>query len=223
MHYYGIRGKTLRFFKNLYKGSTFGVQTGQGTLSILYALLRGLRHGCPASPTLFNLFINDIFWSKLGSPMGVNVPVERGSPWDPAEIKIAGLLFADDLVGFCGDLGQVRRMCAHLGAWAEANGMKFGIRKCGIMATSDLGHTLLSQEAELDPFLLNGEVVPIVSKYKYLGLWVTRDLDLAYMASQRLELGRKSLLSLRAFLGYQRLPMHLKVVVIIAILIPQLM
>jgi len=140
MHHYGVRGKTLRFFKNLYKGSTFRVLSSQGTLSKLYALLRGLRQGCPASPALFNLFINDIFWSRRGTAMGVKVPIERESPWDPNFIKVTGLLFADDLVGLCGDLRQVRHMCAHLGSWAAANGMTFGIRKCGIMATSDLGH-----------------------------------------------------------------------------------
>jgi hypothetical protein len=91
------------------------------------------------------------------------------------------------------------------------------------MATLDLGHNLLTQEAQSNPFLLNGEEVPIITTYNYLGLWVTRDFDLAHMGAQRLETGKNSLLGLRAFLGYQRLPMHLWVASIRAILIPQLL
>jgi hypothetical protein len=43
------------------------------------------------------------------------------------------------------------------------------------------------------------------------------------MVAQRQEIGKKSLLGIRAFLGYQRLPMHLRVAAIRAILIPQLL
>ena len=59
----GIRGHMLSFLRALYRDSAFRVRTGHapGILSEPIFLRRGLRQGCPASPVLFNLFINDMF------------------------------------------------------------------------------------------------------------------------------------------------------------------
>ena len=81
----GIRGKCYNFIKNLYLSSKANVRLNM-KCSNTFNVQRGVRQGCPFSPILFNLFINDIFQGckKYGVKCG--------------ESYCCGGLFADDIV-----------------------------------------------------------------------------------------------------------------------------
>jgi len=82
----GIRGKCYQFIKkNLYLSSKASVKFDD-QYSESFNIMKGVRQGCPLSPVLFNLFINDIFndFLELGIPLG--------------ESRCCGGLFADDIV-----------------------------------------------------------------------------------------------------------------------------
>ena len=55
----GIRDKCLQFLKNLYLTSKARA-SHNGCLSSEFPINRGVRQGCPLSPILFNIFINDV-------------------------------------------------------------------------------------------------------------------------------------------------------------------
>ena len=57
-------------------------------LSNEFPIKRGVRQGCPLSPILFNLFINDILNNCEKYGYGVNI----------GRKKCCGRLFADDVV-----------------------------------------------------------------------------------------------------------------------------
>ncbi|OMH80212.1 LINE-1 retrotransposable element ORF2 protein, partial [Zancudomyces culisetae] len=80
-----INGKLLTVIKELYANAKIKVRVGN-TLSEAMDFERGVRQGCPASPMLFDIFINDIFEGMEG----IEVP--------GIQKKIPGLLFADDTV-----------------------------------------------------------------------------------------------------------------------------
>ena len=54
----GIRDKCYQFIKNLYLTSKASVND---QYSESFNIMKGVRQGCPLSPILYNLFINDIF------------------------------------------------------------------------------------------------------------------------------------------------------------------
>ncbi len=82
--------------------------------------------GCPLTPLLFNLFINDLFSDSAG----VRVP---GLP----NGRVADLKYADDVVALARSRNRLRRQLRRVSRWGEANGMRVGARKCGIMVVGE--------------------------------------------------------------------------------------
>lgn len=67
LRYYGVTGRTYSFIETLYSRSVMQIRVGE-SLSEPVELKRGLRQGCPMSPILFSIYINDILpegiWNK---------------------------------------------------------------------------------------------------------------------------------------------------------------
>ncbi|OMJ26312.1 hypothetical protein AYI70_g272 [Smittium culicis] len=81
----GIGGKLLNMIKGMYDAPKIAVRVGN-KVSNPTEYLCGVRQGFPASPILFDFYINDLFKGVRG----VRVPGLTS--------RIPGLLFADDSV-----------------------------------------------------------------------------------------------------------------------------
>ncbi|MCO5550338.1 hypothetical protein L7F22_003822 [Adiantum nelumboides] len=150
----GVGGKALRFVKALYSHSQVCIRVGD-RLSEPIKIERGVRQGCPGSPTLFNIFINDVI--NEAADFGVDIP--------GLTQKIQGLLFADDLVLLADSPLELQNALDRLSTWAHSWGMKFGISKC--QATVFFGD--LADLKKNGSFTLGGERVEVTDKYRYLG------------------------------------------------------
>ena len=85
---YNINGKILELLKNIYEQSKCAVKINN-KLTNFFIQEKGVRQGDPLSPTLFNLYITDLFGELEKS----NENFVTLNNLD----KIRALLFADDL------------------------------------------------------------------------------------------------------------------------------
>ncbi|GBG16304.1 Retrovirus-related Pol polyprotein from type-1 retrotransposable element R2, partial [Hondaea fermentalgiana] len=209
----GVRGPILAFVKALYAGSKMRVRTGYdpAILSPVAHLRRGLRQGCPLSPTLFNVFINDIFDGH--EDLGVLARYHwRGTDG----LRIPGLLFADDLVSFIEDAAGIRPAVERLETWLNDNELQVGHHKCGFLK---MGRVPGFEEA-VAAAPLQGAAVPIVESYTYLGLEIRPDLSRQGTIADRLAKARRLAGSMHSFLRRQDVPIQFRTAVARTVLIP---
>ena len=84
----GISGKFLEMLKTMYSGDSVDCVVNGVTTRSVY-LKRGLRQGCSLSPMLFNIYVSDI---------GHDLSTDEDGVLLGDRMRIAGLLFADDII-----------------------------------------------------------------------------------------------------------------------------
>lgn len=156
----GVDGKTLKFLEALNRGSRTQVKVGKYKSRVI-ELLRGCRQGCTASPTCFDVYIDDL--ARKLREVGVSVP--------SMEELLASLLFADDLVLTVGSVQQLIEACNIVTAWGDKWEMSVGIAKCGWMVVYDDGLKVQVEQAiQQGQVLLQNQPVSHVEEYTYLGV-----------------------------------------------------
>jgi len=212
---HGVRGRMLSFLRAVYSCSRVCVRSGDAPFqfSRSFPLERGLRQGCPASPILFNIFINDVLdGMKHGAK--VEVAVER---W----IRVPGLLYADDLVLLANSRRGLQQLADDLTTWMGRNEMRPGIKKCAVMHVPRFGGI----PGRHRPFrwTLSGQAVDEVQEYTYLGINFRADWDIPKMVADRCEKGKRLFGALQPFLYSRTIPIHMKMAVTRAVLVPVLL
>jgi len=201
----GIRGRTLTFIKSLYQHSGATIRVGN-TLSEPFLLERGLRQGCPMSPILFDIYINDILQGQ--GEAGVEIPSVDGR-------RLPGLMFADDVVVLAPDALRLRRLLHRVETWADEWEMSVGASKCGVMV---FDHD--QAQGSQGQWSLQGQEVPVVDSYTYLGIEVFNDWDLTKSAAAITNRTRKALWSLRPALVNSHVPITVKALMLKALVLP---
>jgi hypothetical protein len=227
--------KIMRLIKAAYRNPKLTVQNKVHPNSdAVFPLLCGVRQGCPSSPILFNMFINDLFDGM--EQYGVQVPGLKKSS------RIPGLLFADDAVLLASDRESMKSMLKLTDNWCQRWEMEVNTNKCGIMITSPAEpssqiQTLSSKDGEDDDggesdnnatnddiwhFSLNDKEppIPIVKEYCYLGNIFSLNIDLTKMIDERVTKGRQKLMSIKHFLRNYKIPLLAKKMAIQSVLIP---
>jgi hypothetical protein len=202
----GIQGKMLRALHQLYGKVQVAVRCN-GQVSELFDVAIGLKQGCVLSPILFTVFINDILADCKAQGLGVQVlgSTLRASPW--VKGKLAGLLWADDLVLIAETPGDMSKMLDCITRWLDKWKMEANADKCAVMVCGRTGEEKeatekLQQETSRGnhKFCIQGGVVNIVTQYKYLGTYFASNLEWTMEREARVKATARAVDSLRLVL-----------------------
>lgn len=147
---YGVRGSLLRAIQSLYSQSESCVRV-LGSQSVPFPVGVGLRQGCALSPILFVIFMDRISRRSRG-----------GEGLQFGDLRIASLLFADDVVLMASSACDLQHSLDRLAAECEAAGMKISTTKSEAMT--------LSRKPVDCPLRVGNESLAQVKEFKYLGV-----------------------------------------------------
>lgn len=146
----GIDSKTINWVKSYLSDRTFLVKVGK-SLSPEFKCTSGVPQGSVLGPLLFLIFVLDL---PKSLPSCVSYK-----------------FYADDLKLYTRytDSGKVdlQRGIDEVALWCNLNGMHISESKCAVMSSCELNHQ----------FTLSGKPLPVVSKYRDLGVIINPRLD----------------------------------------------
>ncbi|OMJ11664.1 LINE-1 reverse transcriptase-like protein [Smittium culicis] len=194
----GIGGKLLNMIKGMYDAPKIAVRVGN-EVSNPTEYLCGVRQGCPASPILFDFYINDIFKGVRG----VRVPGLTS--------RIPGLLFADDAVLLAESSAELQDALNTITEWSDAWEMDVNASKWGIMT--------ISGELTTD-MTLQSQKVDSTDQYTYLGYIMNIKRDVSGTINNNRNKVRKAVYVAYSFLRRTDVLTVLKIKFINSVLMP---
>ena len=153
----GINGNLLNLIKSIYCKTKCAVKVGD-KITNFFSYKKGVRQGCPLSPLLFNLFVNDIF--KLIDENTKQAPeLEMDSP-------INVLMYADGLVIFAHSEEQLKSHMSLLSEFCLTWNLQINIKKTKTMVFNR-GNKLCNTN-----IYINDALIKCVKEFKYLGFTI---------------------------------------------------
>jgi len=208
----GLGGEWRRAVQALYADVPMAVRTAGG-LSPGFQATVGLKQGCPASPTLFGLYIDDFEEAVLAA-------VQRGEQLDLPSFLAGGsgvppLLYADDMALLATSAAGLQRQLDLLQHYCQQWGLTVNTGKTKVMLLSGRRRQKEALEvAEAAGISFAGQRLPAVTSFTYLGIVFHSTTCLAGVAGAgRAQLGRAAMHSCRARcaeLGIEAADIHLR-------------
>lgn len=165
-----IDARFIDLLKNLYHGSVCDIKLGQ-LVADNVPIRRGVRQGCILSPLLFAL-VMCLLTQRLES---------SGEGADFLTRKLAGLLYADDLVLFGNSVKDIQSLLDIAHDFTGEVGMKFSSTKCKIMVFD------LRGSVDGNPNIhLGGVRLDVVNSYTYLGVQFSNSANYLDLFEQRI-------------------------------------
>ena len=153
---FNINRKHIDTIQSLYENAMSAVLV-QGATGEWFHTSVGVRQGCLLSPTLFNIFLEDIMTHALENYNGTISIGDR---------KITNLHFADDIDGITGEEEELTKLVHNLDTAAAKFGMEISAGKTKIMTNNGT----LQRD-----ITIQGQKLETVNQFKYFGAIICDD------------------------------------------------
>ena len=164
----GVRGWFLDTIKSLYGAVPMAVKSAQG-LTATFESVMGVKQGCPLSPTLFGLYIDDLEQELASHQHMLDLPSFAGR-------RLPALLYADDLALVSTSADGLQAQLDVLEMYASKWRLTVNIGK-----TKGIVFRRLPSQVYPLPLVYAGAPIEVVDSFRYLGLDLhcSRTLDTA--------------------------------------------
>ena len=156
---HGIADRFTNIMQNIYSCSQSCVKLG-GTLGPEFVCSKGVRQGDVLSPSLFNIFVNDI----------PDVIKETNNTPCLGDQPIGCLLYADDLVIMSHELEDLQKKLFDLQDYCNRWHLKVNTKKTKIIRVGKGNHHNLVKK-----ITINDEPIDFVNSHPYLGIAISSD------------------------------------------------
>ena len=153
----GVSGNFLDIIRITYKNTKCAVRLGEN-ITQFFPCKQGVRQGDPLSPTLFNIFINDLF-NELEKANCDAVTFNE-------KCNINALAYADDIVLISKSKEGLQKALHIVEAYCEKWRLKINHSKTKTMVFSR-GNRIINEK-----FTINGIALENVKEFKYLGITI---------------------------------------------------
>ncbi len=188
LHNIGIGKTMLHNIQALYKTTNYTIKTRDGLLETIPSNL-GLKQGCPLSPLLFNLYINN-FASYLTDLGENNIMLGKE--------KISHFFYADDLVILAESKEKLQTKLDQLAKFAKDKDLTVNADKSKVMIFNRAGRRIIQ------PFTINGEDIEVVQSFTYLGVDITASGSFSPAIKELCSKAKKAMMPLfRAVMQFQ--------------------
>lgn len=157
----GLPVELINIFKYWYGNQVNNVRW-DGTLSRPYGLECGVRQGGLSSPTLFNLYIDELIGELSSTRVGCYID----------GISVNNISYADDMVLLSASVCGLRKMLAICETYASSHGLAYNVKKSQVMVF-EAGNKRFDR---LPPVFLYKKELKRTNTFKYLGHLLTPDL-----------------------------------------------
>ncbi|KAK9836006.1 hypothetical protein WJX81_005419 [Elliptochloris bilobata] len=152
----GVHGRMLGALQSLYSNAEYAINVG-GRRGVGVRSTRGVKQGCPLSPTLFGLLLDGLHWALLaGAPdAGPQLACSRSVP---------DLGYADDVCLLATWPAHLQRLLDVAHGFLTSVGMELSVNKTCVMAFG------VAAAAKGVAWSCGGVRLERVEQYKYLGV-----------------------------------------------------
>ena len=164
----------LRAVQALYKGATYLLQDGcKQTQQVPVA--RGIKQGCPLSPLLFSLYIND-----LPANLQQRCPAE-GVACGASRVRC--LLYADDLSLLATSVHGLQSLLNALHAYTADKRLKVNVAKTEVVVFG--GRLSARQQLQQVVYGPARQPLKVASGFKFLGLYIEESMRMQHTMTAR--------------------------------------
>jgi hypothetical protein len=178
-----ITGHFYNVLKTAYTDSSYSIKLDSG-ITESFLSTTGVKQGCTLSPTLSNIFQNDIH----------DIFDEECDPVILGNTKFNSISWADDLVLVSTSKCGLQNSLDKLGHYCEKWNLKLNVDKTKVMIMSK-GY------ASLKNIKINGEALECVKFYKYLGVIISANGSTKKMEQDRIVKAKKAMYTIKKALG----------------------
>ncbi len=171
---YGIPPVLVKLIQSLHDDMIAEVTVDGGTTPEI-KVTNGLRQGCTIAPTLFNMYFNLVMeaWRCRCEPFGVEILYKCGGKLvgertrRPSRVAVTELQFADDAAEVTSTREEIERAAHVLEEVTAEWGLTVSLSKTKLLVANGV-----RDSGDLQPVIIRGESVEVVSDFRYLGATV---------------------------------------------------